>query len=200
VFDAASGQAAPNGRIAVSARPLGAGRTVMFLEPSRLRDVDRLDRTIAPDTLAFEDEDFRLRGAVELTGDIRKDAQKVRVTGHIRATLECDCGRCLEPFPVPVDTTFDLLFLPATANKGREDQAVAEDDLGVAFYKDDVIDLRQLIREQFYLALPMKPLCRDDCQGLCPVCGINRNREVCSCDTAWVDPRFDALRKLKERG
>jgi uncharacterized protein len=101
---------------------------------------------------------------------------------------------------VPVDTTFDLLFLPAVANTGGDDQEVAEDDLGVSFYKDDAIDLRQVIREQFYLSLPMKPLCRDDCKGLCPVCGINRNREVCSCESAWVDPRFDALRKLKERG
>jgi uncharacterized protein len=172
----------------------------MLLELSRLRNVDRLDRTIAPEVLAFVEEDFRLRGPVELSGDIRKDAKKVRLTGHLRATLECDCGRCLEPFAVPADTTFDLLFLPAAANAGTDDQEVAEDDLGVSFYKDDVIDLRQVIREQFYLALPMKPLCRDSCQGLCPVCGINRNREVCSCETAWVDPRFDALRKLKERG
>ena len=172
----------------------------MFLELSRLRDVDRLDRKIIPESLAFDDEDFRLVGPVDLAGDIRKDTRKVRLTGHIRATLECDCGRCLEPFPVPVDTTFDLLFLPAATNTGDEDREVAEDDLGVSFYKDDVIDLRQLIREQFYLALPMKPLCRDDCKGLCPECGSNRNREVCSCDTAWVDPRLDALRRLKERG
>jgi uncharacterized protein len=172
----------------------------MLLELSRLRHADRLDRTLSPDTLAFDREDFRLKGPVELTGDIGKDGQKVRLTGRLRATLECDCGRCLEPFEVPVDTTFDLLFLPASLNTGTDEQEVAEDDLGVSFYTNDAIDLRQVIREQFYLALPMKPLCREDCQGLCPVCGINRNREVCSCDTAWVDPRFEALRKLKERG
>jgi uncharacterized protein len=55
------------------------------------------------------------------------------------------------------------------------------------------------MREQFYLALPMKPLCRDECRGLCPVCGINRNRETCDCQSAWVDPRLDALRSLKDR-
>src|SRR5687768_281558 len=172
----------------------------MLLELSRLREVDQLDRQIAPQTLAFDQEDFRLKTPVELTGDIRKDTNKVRLTGQIRATLECDCGRCLEQFDVPVDTTFDLLFLPAVSNTGGEEQEVAEEDLGVSFYKDDVIDLRQVIREQFYLALPMKPLCRAECKGLCPVCGINRNRESCSCDSAWVDPRFDVLRKLKERG
>jgi uncharacterized protein len=53
------------------------------------------------------------------------------------------------------------------------------------------------MREQFYLALPMKPLCREDCKGLCPICGVNRNRETCSCRSEWVDPRMEALRKLK---
>ena len=172
----------------------------MLLELSRLRDVDRLDRKIPPESLGFTEEDFRLTGPVTLEGDIRKDTKKVRLTGHLRATLQSDCGRCLEPFQIPVDTSFDLLFLPAAINTGTGEQEVTEDDLGVSFYKDDVIDLRQLIREQFYLAMPMKPLCREECQGLCPVCGINRNREACSCDSAWVDPRFEALRKLKERG
>ena len=56
------------------------------------------------------------------------------------------------------------------------------------------------MREQFYLALPMKPLCREDCRGLCPVCGINRNRETCSCQATWVDPRLEALKSFKTKG
>ena len=168
----------------------------MLLELSRLRDVDRLDRKFSPESLAFAEEDFRLAGPVELTGDIRKDAQKVRLTGHIRARLECDCGRCLEPFAVPVDTTFDLLFVPAAANSGDEDQEVEADDLGVSFYKDDVIDLADVMREQFFLALPMKPLCREDCKGLCPQCGTNWNTGTCTCTTEWEDPRLAALKGL----
>jgi uncharacterized protein len=54
------------------------------------------------------------------------------------------------------------------------------------------------MREQFYLALPMKPLCRPDCQGLCPVCGKNRNVETCACQSEWVDPRMEALRRLRD--
>jgi uncharacterized protein len=68
----------------------------------------------------------------------------------------------------------------------------------VSFYHDDVIDLADVIREQLYLALPMKPLCREDCLGLCPVCGQNRNTTPCTCKTEWVDPRMDALRNLKK--
>ena len=76
---------------------------------------------------------------------------------------------------------------------------VKDDDLNVSFYKDDQIDLGEVMREQFYLALPMKPLCREDCRGLCPVCGVNRNRESCTCQAEWVDPRMDALRRFKSQ-
>ena len=76
---------------------------------------------------------------------------------------------------------------------------VDEDAVTEAFYTGDAIDLGELMREQFYLALPMKPLCGEDCQGLCPVCGKNRNRETCACESTWVDPRFEALRELKKQ-
>lgn len=75
---------------------------------------------------------------------------------------------------------------------------VAEDELGLTEYAGDAIDLEQMMREQFYLALPMKPLCQPDCKGLCPVCGKNRNRETCSCESTWVDPRFEVLKNFKK--
>jgi uncharacterized protein len=69
----------------------------------------------------------------------------------------------------------------------------------VTFYKGDAIDLAEVMREQFYLAMPMKPLCKPDCQGLCPVCGGNRNRERCACRADWVDPRMEPLKKLLDK-
>lgn len=75
---------------------------------------------------------------------------------------------------------------------------VTEDAVTEAYYAGDAIDLGEMMREQFYLALPMKPLCGEGCQGLCPVCGRNRNRETCHCESTWVDPRFEALRELKK--
>ena len=100
---------------------------------------------------------------------------------------------------MPVDAALDLLFLPGTDNVGEGERPVEEDDLGVSFYHDDRIDLADVIREQFYLALPMKPLCRADCKGLCPTCGSNRNRETCSCRPAWVDPRLEKLKELRTK-
>ncbi len=171
---------------------------VFVVDVSRLRTgVERVERRLDGALFAEPGEDFRVVSSVEFTADLRKDGRKVRATGRVRATLECACSRCLEPYTIPVDSSFDALFLPAAANTGAAEAEIGDDDLGVAFYTDDAIDLGEVVREQFYLALPMKPLCRDDCRGLCPICGINRNREVCSCESTWVDPRLEPLRKLK---
>jgi uncharacterized protein len=110
--------------------------------------------------------------------------------------LELQCSRCAEPFTFPVDVPFDLYYLPHADNTGEGEVEIEEDDLETAFYKDDVIDLGQLMKEQFYLALPMKPLCAEDCRGLCPQCGANLNQLTCNCVSGWTDPRLDALRSL----
>jgi uncharacterized protein len=78
-----------------------------------------------------------------------------------------------------------------------DERALAEEDLETSYYRDDQIDLDELLREQFYLALPMKPLCLEECRGLCPQCGTNLNAGACACDTAWRDPRLEALRDIK---
>lgn len=73
------------------------------------------------------------------------------------------------------------------------------DDFSESFYRGDVIDLGQLIEEQFYLALPMKPLCRPDCKGLCSHCGTNLNVASCDCQVRWEDPRLAGLKALIDR-
>jgi len=161
-------------------------------------EADRVNQTCSPADFSLTDEEFRIAAPVTFTADVRKDAQKVRLVGRIRTTLEADCGRCLEAFEIPVDAAFDLMFLPQADQTATGEQEVQDADIGVSFYKDDVIDLGEVMREQFYLALPMKPLCRPDCQGLCPVCGANRNREQCGCRSEWVDPRLAGLKKLLE--
>jgi uncharacterized protein len=168
----------------------------MLYDLSRLRTgTDRLTRRFEPSDFPVEEE-FRLAAPVGLDVEIHKDASKVRVTGRVATTLQLGCSRCLEPFDIPVDAVFDALFLPVASNAGGDEQEVADEDLGVSFYKDETLDLGELMREQFYLVLPMKPLCQPDCKGLCPVCGINRNRETCTCQAEWTDPRFDALKRL----
>jgi uncharacterized protein len=171
----------------------------MLLDLSRLRTgAEHIERRFEPGELARTGDDFHAISPINLTVDVRKDGQKIRLAGRVVGAVEIECSRCLEPFTISVDAKVDTLFLPSSANTGEAEQQVEEDDLGVAYYKDDQIDLGEVIREQLYLAMPMKPLCREDCLGLCPVCGGNKNRETCACQPQWVDPRLEPLRKLRE--
>ena len=162
---------------------------------------ERVDRIYQPSAFGAPEaeEDYRIVAPVHLVMDVHKDRDAVRVTGRVETTLRLECGRCLEPFDVPVDSGFELRYVPHTQNAGEAEREVEEDDLLTAFYHDDMLDLGELMREQLQLALPMKPLCRDDCKGLCPQCGTNLNRETCTCSPKWEDPRLAALRGLLDR-
>ena len=154
---------------------------------------ERFEKTYAPEAVAAPGDSFSVAAPSELAFDIYKDKDQFRLVGNLKSTLELPCSRCLEPFTWPVDASFDLRYQPRSTNSGEGERAVEEDDLSTAFYENEEIDLGQLMREQFYLSLPMKPLCRDDCQGLCSQCGINLNRGTCGCTRDWEDPRFEAL-------
>ena len=172
---------------------------MLSLDLNRIRTAqERFERVYTPEQLPAE-EDFRVAVPVSLAFDIFKDKQQFRLVGRVQTTLELPCSRCLEPFTLPVDQTFDLRYQPHAQNAGEGEREIEEDDLTTAFYENDEIDLGQLMREQFYLALPMKPLCTGDCKGLCPVCGTNLNRGTCDCKRGWEDPRMAALRELRER-
>jgi uncharacterized protein len=158
---------------------------------------DRVERTCAVGDLASEPrDDYAVAAPVQLSVRVLKDGVKYRLAGHVTTTIRLECCRCLEAFAVPVDLPIDLLYLPHSENGGEGELEITDEDLSTAFYREEQIDLDLMIREQLQLSLPMKPLCRDDCDGLCPVCGINRNREHCSCDTRWRDPRLAALETL----
>jgi uncharacterized protein len=159
---------------------------------------ERFERVYQPDELARETE-YSVVAPVDLQFDIFKDKAQFRLVGNVKTTLELPCSRCLEPFTLPVEQAFDLRYQPHAQNTGEGEKEIEEDDLTTAFYEDDEIDLGQLMREQFYLALPMKPLCEDDCKGLCPDCGTNLNRGTCDCKREWDDPRLAALRQLRTK-
>ena len=172
---------------------------MLLLNLNKIRTAqDRFEQVYRPDQ--FEaDEDYRVIEPVSLAFDIFKDKQAFRLAGRVKTTLELKCSRCLEPFTVPVDQEFDLRYQPHTVNTGEGEREIEEDDLTTAFYENDEIDLGALMHEQFVLSLPMKPLCSEGCKGLCPVCGINRNKATCDCKPEWEDPRFAALRELKTK-
>jgi uncharacterized protein len=166
-------------------------------------------RPVVAGSRAVEDE-FTVVGPVSFRGSLTRAGDRFHLRGRIGATLQLPCGRCLTPFATPVDTTVDLTYVPdkapagtAAKEKGHggadEEVELQDEDLNTAYYHDHVLDLGEMLREQFYLALPMQPLCRPDCKGLCPQCGVDRNVEACQCHSEWVDPRLSGLKALVTR-
>ncbi len=170
---------------------------MLALDVASLREGStRLDRHIAPEAMPRE-EDYRVLAPVVLEATVNRTRAQVGIAGQATTTLELSCSRCLEGFPVPVTTTFDLAYLPSDqAPVGSGEVEVADEDINTAYYQHGQIDLAELIHEQLYLVLPMKPLCKDDCQGLCPMCGANRNTTACTCEATWTDPRLAGLKAL----
>jgi uncharacterized protein len=170
----------------------------LLLDLRQMREArDHVDRTFAPSALPAADADmFRVQAPVRLVFDISKDGTEFHLVGRVQSTLALACGRCLDEMVQPVDLPFDLLYLPHQDHVGDAEVEVEDDDLTTAYYRDEEIDLGQLVMEQFYLALPMKPLCRESCRGLCPECGTNLNTATCTCVHEWADVRLEGLKSL----
>jgi DUF177 domain-containing protein len=170
----------------------------MQLDLTRYRQpVSQFGRTFQPSEVEQEGDAYRVVAPVSVDLEIHKDKDRFRLTGTAQTELELTCGRCLEPFRLPLESRIDVRYLPASELATEDEREVAEEDLDTSYYRDDQIDLNELLREQFYLALPMKPLCREDCAGLCSQCGTNLNTGTCQCTSQWEDPRLAPLRELK---
>jgi uncharacterized protein len=170
----------------------------MQLDLTRYRQpVSKFGRSFTPREVEQEGDGYQVVAPVQVDLEIHKDKDRFRLVGTAQTELELSCSRCLEPFRLPFHGTIDVRYLPVSELSAEEDREVDEEDLDTSYYRDDQIDLNELLREQFYLALPMKPLCRDECAGLCPQCGTNLNTDTCQCRPQWEDPRLAPLRELK---
>jgi len=162
-----------------------------------------VDEALEPASLHVEGEDeFVLRAGGRLRCRLEMvDGSTVHVRGHLSGPLEVECSRCLDRYPVGVEQELDLFYLPrdkARPEEQEEDVELDDRDVVVGYYDENRLDLGEVVREQLFLALPIKPLCGEDCKGLCPTCGRNRNREACDCPATEEpgDPRLEPLRKL----
>jgi len=170
----------------------------VLLDLTRYRQPSaHFQRTFQPSEVGSEGDTYEVVAPVDLEFDIHKDKDKFRLVGRVRTELELTCSRCAEPYRFPVDAEFDQRYLPEAAASDAAETEIADDDLETSYYSDEQIDLGVVMREQFYLALPMKPLCREDCKGLCAQCGTNLNTGTCDCSPVWEDPRLAALKAIK---
>jgi len=123
----------------------------------------------------------------------------IRVDGSLETQFELTCARCLDPVIQDVSHKFDLLYRPQGADAGREELSVTSAEAEVSYYQGEGLLLEDVLREQVLLALPLKAICRDDCKGLCPHCGKNLNVEQCACAEPVEDPRWRAMKDIREK-
>ncbi len=109
------------------------------------------------------------------------------------------CNRCLRPIVERTESDVELMIQVEGHSEAGGEHALHERDLGILYLEDERLDMDPILTEQLQLNIPMKPLCRADCQGLCPACGADRNAGTCSCGESRVDSRWAALAALKSR-
>jgi len=123
----------------------------------------------------------------------------IRLRGNCATKLELVCSRCLEPVPFEVNVKFDQIFRPLDGSGRAGEHSISEGETEIDFYSGDGIELEDALKEQVLLNLPSKPLCREECRGLCVHCGSNLNVKACGCKPAAIDPRWEALAGVKEK-
>ncbi len=169
----------------------------MRLELENLEKETRFANTYQPTELSLEDSDLRLVEPVEVNGRIRRNGDEVELTGNLTTKLETVCARCLKPVTISFAAGFDERFATAVSWGAEEQHELASEDLNLSVFDGAAIDLDQVVREELLLAKPAQALCREDCQGLCPVCGADRNTVACECQAQQVDSRWEKLRDLQ---
>lgn len=160
-----------------------------------IRDIEsenELELSIAcPFKEIFESED-----GVEGVGDLKAEfsftrhERNIYVTGKAGGTVKLWCGRCLKEYKSSLDMEIEVAFFPAEKEEGNENDYT---------YEGDIINLSGLLREQFILTLPLRRVCREECNGLCPKCGADLNEGDCDCPKKEVDERLAVLKRLKDK-
>lgn len=158
----------------------------------------RFGGELAVPVSAIDREPLQSLSPLRISGEVRRIEGGYALDAELVYSGELECSRCLASYPFQEDETFSLVLYPRSSAPASEVE-LAPDDLDVVFYSDPVVPLSPIAEERVQMALPMKPLCKPDCRGLCPTCGKDRNLGACTCSSETLDPRWEALRALKEK-
>jgi len=174
----------------------------MFLsiKEMELRKI-RFDETFAPGELDFQDDEIRQAGPLHAQGTaefLANTEGEVRIQGKFDVLMETDCDRCLGRAQFPLEASLDLFYRPVSYIAREAEVEIDEGEAELGFYQGGGIELEDILREQILLLMPMQRICREDCKGICPACGKNRNETPCDCKTEHPDDRWGALEHLKD--
>lgn len=163
-------------------RPLLVNAAELLRRPGSVREVDL---QLAPGELGIDDDRLVRDAPLDVRLRLESLSDGIVVEGTLGMRWRATCRRCLTPLDDRTDTELHELY------------QVELTDPDAFPIVGDQLDLEPMVRESVLLDLPDGPLCRPDCAGLCPVCGIDRNTGSCSCDTSTPDPRWAALDELR---
>ena len=162
-------------------------REISFAEPEA-----EINRTLGRGPV----NEYRLDRPIQVGLSFYKAGTELFLTGEVEAKATACCARCAEEFKAERRRPFRYVLAPKSIGYDG-DAEQRSDDLEFSLYEGDEVDLTPLIREQVLLALTDRPLCQEDCRGLCPQCGANLNESACGCRSERFDPRLAVLRTLK---
>ena len=149
-----------------------------------------------PDELNPVDEGVRLTAPATVNGKIRLAGNEVFVNGHVDTRTQVECDRCLKSIELPVSADFELEYITGSEYESSAVAELTEAEMAVAVFDGEALDVDEIVKEQILLAVPTRMLCREDCEGICPQCGVDRNTGECNCEMKEIDPRWAALKNL----
>lgn len=170
----------------------------MLVDLTTIKDAPMaFEFSLEPNEIGLESETATVKSATKVQANVKKGIAQTDVEGKVFTDLEIECSRCLQPTEHRFEIPFSAAFVtPENYTEAKEAELKGE-DLDVSIFEGDRIDLKELVREQILLAVPIQVFCREDCKGLCRKCAGNRNLIDCNCEEKEVDPRWKALGELK---
>ncbi len=171
----------------------------MLIELSKLEgDKGSFAHVYQQNELDLADERIRLAGPISVSGRVKRSGVEVLIDGKIDTVVEVDCDRCLKVIQLPLNVQFSLEYLSKRDYEAGEAAEIAEDEMGIAVFEGDSIEVDEIVREQILLFVPARVICFESCKGICSTCGADLNVDDCGCVTEEVDPRWAALKNLRK--
>ena len=157
----------------------------------------RWAETRSMDVASLERDTLVGLGQVAWSGEVTKTSEGHLLVGRLEYEQTLACPRCLKPTAALVEADISLLAVPRSSEPMVGEVELEDEDMNILFVDNDELDTEPILIEQLQLNIPMRKLCREDCRGLCPTCGVDRNEKNCDCEERTVDSRWDALKNLR---
>jgi len=168
----------------------------MFIDTNKISEKGLIvsDRVSLDETLLIEENAFSLDD-LQYHILFKRDGDQIKAKGNIKTLISLRCVRCLDNFDLKVDSNFDIILFPINL-VNPVNNSINSDEMEYIFYEDNRIDLIKILIEQINLFIPYNPICKPDCKGICPNCGVNLNHGKCKCENSSKELNF-VFNKIK---